>query len=320
MSSEVPPRVVEAIVSTTPKGDDESPQRSTLDFSDGLSVDAVGGERDVELESLASPIPAGHHHHGGGGGKNSVEEAPPKFESTEDLPPLRIHATRVPERLSATNLVIPEGLEKKLPHFRRPPRGDGGSRSRSRSPSVGKGTPPSGGSISGLFQGNNTNPHYAPTETTQDAGSSVSSLQDLEDFVGDPDILLDKAGMEELDPVALTTQRSIKDLAAGGGSSLQAVNERLSEETLEDTHAFQDVNPPVASASRDNSIGAGMDVLQEGDEDDDDDNSPIHSSKPAVILENMEHLEINDTGGGGGVEDSTTGVEDDSIPTDAPVL
>jgi|Transcript_9585 hypothetical protein len=315
MSSEEPPRVVEAIVSTTPKDDDEGLQRPspTLDFGDGLSVDAVGGERDVELESLASPTPHrhGHHHH-----RDSMDESH-EFESTEDLPPLRIHATRVPERLSASNLVIPEGLEKKLPHFRRHSR-DSGSRSRSRSPSVGKGTPPSGGSISGLMGNNTTTTNYAPTETTQDAGSSVSSLQDLEDFVVDPDILLDKAGMEELDPLA--SQRSVKDLAVGGGSSLQAVNERLSDETLEDAHAFQDLNPK-ASVSRDNSIGAGMDVLQEGDEDnEDDDMSPLHT-KPEVILENMEHLEINESHvESGGVEDSTTGAADDSIPTDTPVL
>mmetsp|Transcript_10338 Transcript_10338/g.14593 ORF Transcript_10338/g.14593 Transcript_10338/m.14593 type:complete len:305 (+) Transcript_10338:233-1147(+) len=298
-SSDAPPRVVEAIVSTTPKGDEEGTSGQHHDFTD-LSVEAVGGDRDVELESLTSPTP--HQHDGD-------EE-----ESTEDLPPLRIHATRVPERLSSSHLVIPEGLEKRLHPLRRPSKGEG-SRSRSRSPSVGKGTPGSGGSTGGAFAGGGANPNYAPTETTQDAGSSISSLQDLEDFVGDPDILLDKAGMEELDP--LVSQKSVKELTAGG-SSLPAVNERLCDETLEDTHAFQDLNPK-ASVSRDNSIGGGMDVLQEGDEDDDDEAIP--KQKPEVILENMEHLEINEPhGGAGSAANQDYSAADGSIPTDAPVV
>jgi len=157
--------------------------------------------------------------------EKSLEEL---FSDVPDFtPPLRIHATRVPERLSGS-LSIPDNITKNMMK-----RGRSGSRS----------------------------PLYD--------GSSISSL---EDAGFDTDILTDKMGTLELD--ASSTKELHKSMP--NLHYLQTVAERLSEETLDDCHAFSDVKRG-GSVSRGNSITTGgeassnyLEPLDEVQEDDDE--------------------------------------------------
>jgi hypothetical protein len=165
---------------------------------------------------------------------------------TEDLPPGRLHATRVPERLQA----------QKSPHttpLRRRSLSDrfarDNPRSRSRSPSL--------------------------KDTASDY--SMSSTRSLEDIVGDVDILTDKLGLSELDSEKSHMQaQSLSQKMC----NLATLNERMSEETLDDVHAFSDARPSSTASlsSRGNStVGTAGDVgnslletLDECCEDEDD--------------------------------------------------
>jgi hypothetical protein len=184
----------------------------------------------------------------------------------EELPPFRIHASRVPERLHSSYSSVLGGPQsgwsspalhhhvrrRSLPsEFTKP-------RSRSVSPSM--------------------------RDTTGD--SSISSLED------DSDILTDRMGLEELD---FEKQRSLADGLSVSSLSLQPVNERLSEDTLEDVHAFSDVTRTTGSvSSRANSICTGGDVgsllLETLDEVDDeggeaDEGAGVHISNLDEIHE-----------------------------------
>ena len=196
-------------------------------------------------------------------GRSDDEKSLDAEEWTSDIPdftpPLRIHATRVPERLSgsASVLQIPPGLQGQVQARRR--KSDSAmlstlsSRSGSRSP------------------GN----------TNFDGGSSLSSLEE----VIDPDILTDKMGLVELDCKDHSSNRGLN----ASCSNLPPVTERMSEETLEDCHAFSDVRRD-GSVSRGNSITTGGEVssniLEPLDECDDEDSN----EGGQVILTNMEEI------------------------------
>lgn len=157
-------------------------------------------------------------------------------------PPLRIHSTRVPERLSSSSLNVPPQIEKTLR------RKSGSNNSGTRSP---------------LFDG----------------GSSISSL---EDAGIDTDILTDKMGTLELDASSSKLNHSATNL------HLHTVAERLSEETLEDSHAFTDIKFE-GSVSRGNSITTGgeasSNVLEPLDEEDEEEETEI-----GVKITNMEEI------------------------------
>jgi hypothetical protein len=157
-------------------------------------------------------------------------------------PPLRIHSTRVPERLSSSSLNVPPQIEKTLR------RKSGSNNSGTRSP---------------LFDG----------------GSSISSL---EDAGIDTDILTDKMGTLELDASSSRLHNS------GTNLHLQTVAERLSEETLADTHAFTDIKRGEGTASRGNSITTGGEassyVLEPLDEEDEEE------PEGGVKITNMEEI------------------------------
>ena len=149
-----------------------------------------------------------------------VEDAAGKSSAAEEtddlnLPPGRMHATRVPQRLSGSACNSPIQAPSGLNHVLRK-RGVDGARSRSRSPMTRK-TAASGTS----------NP--TPTQTTADANSSISSLEDIVD----QDILYDRQGLVELD----LTESQRKLHSSRDNICLPPVNERLSEDTLEDVHA-----------------------------------------------------------------------------------
>jgi hypothetical protein len=109
-------------------------------------------------------------------------------------------------------------------------------------------------------------------------GGGGSSFSNLEDFI-DPDILTDKMGLVELEPShhhphqssSSSSQHQQHQLNASF-SNLAPVTERMSEETLEDVHAFSDV---VVRGTR-SSIAMGssgedvvlLEALDEGGEED----------------------------------------------------
>ena len=177
-------------------------------------------------------------------------------------PPLRIHATRVPERLagSASNLNIPPSLQIQGGQLRRRKSDPAvlSSRSGSRSPL-------------GHMQ-------------NFDGGSSISSLEE----VIDPDILTDKMGMLELD--LREQQLSARNLN-NSISNLPPLTERMSEEALEDCHAFLDIKRE-GQHSRGNSITTGgevsSNVLEPLDECEDEDIEEVEDGK--VKITNMEEI------------------------------
>ncbi|KAL7577321.1 hypothetical protein ACA910_002059 [Epithemia clementina (nom. ined.)] len=163
-----------------------------------------------------------------------------------------------------------------------------------------------------LRSGGSTAATAAPT---MDGNSSISSLEDLVDS----DILYDRAGLIDIDVLSSSTGSLDGSKSQGGRKAsssrefvnLPSVNERLSDETLEDVHAFSDVKVNTSgssNASRANSLtDAGdekvvLDPLEEGDdedgdEDDDQDSleDPSESSEmhmSPVILTNIENLSL----------------------------
>ena len=129
-------------------------------------------------------------------------------------PPLRINTAKLGLGGSLSTLEIPRGLERESHKKMKRRKSDPNSqRSGSRSPSA------------------------------YDGGSSISSLEEMGI---DTDVLTDKMGMLELD---LKEQQEQSERLNKSLSNLPPVSERLSEETLDDVHAFTDlatgVDPPV---------------------------------------------------------------------------
>jgi hypothetical protein len=79
------------------------------------------------------------------------------------------------------------------------------------------------------------------TVPTRYCDVSLSSMSSLEDFVDD--LLTDRNGLEEV------SSRLKGASSISAGLTLPSVNERMSEETLEDSHAFSDISALMAPAS-----------------------------------------------------------------------
>lgn len=223
--------------------------------------------------------------------------APSQIKNDEDdddmnnLPPGRMHATTslgnirlkgTPANKAMSMPVLPDAASTS----------SGGSGSRSKS---------------GSFVLNSNDPHPFHHH---DAGSTTS-MSSLEDLGVDQDILYDRAGLQD----DLQSVGSKKSHASSQKvvSNLPPVNERLSEDTLEDVHAFSDVK--VISISSNASRGANsmttnelkaLDPLMEDDDEDDDSINDLPSESlsnmPPVILTNMENLTLSAQGASG--EDS----------------
>ena len=229
-----------------------------------------------------------------------------QLEDDLNLPPGRMHATRVKERLSGSGqLNIPPGLASVLAKKRLEGSVPQSPRSRSRSPSL----------------------KDKITAGTTDANSSISSLDDIVD----QDILLDRAGV--IDGVA-EEERShgSRGHKLHNSSSecikLPPVSERMSEETLEDVHAFSDaavVRQPSSNASRANSIATGnnefLEPLTEEDEMEDDlDGIPEHEEGAVaqVILTNLDNISLNDDANDADRRAGTRGTGGSSLLEEAP--
>jgi len=135
------------------------------------------------------------------------------------------------------------------------------------------------GSESPLQRGNSS--------CTFDGGSSISSLEDLGI---DTDILTDKMGVLELN---LKTQQEITQSLHKSLSNLQAVNERLRDETLEDCHAFTDLKRE-GTLSRTGSITTSGDFILESLEEIDDEGDPNEKTSKIKITNLAEILEAPD--------------------------
>mmetsp|Transcript_3960 Transcript_3960/g.6241 ORF Transcript_3960/g.6241 Transcript_3960/m.6241 type:complete len:389 (-) Transcript_3960:348-1514(-) len=166
-----------------------------------------------------------------------------KESDEEYAAPMHLHALRTPARL------------KGAPRSRSSSRSRPGSRRNSISPPrkvVGGGELIVGGfnlspspSVESSLDGN------LATGTPSSPHSSRSSL--CGDSFVDPDILLDKLGMKDLDPNV--TQAELQELLKRhiSSSGLPTLNERMSEETLDDVHAFQDLKFVKKSGSKEES-------------------------------------------------------------------
>lgn len=236
-----------------------------------------------------------------------------------DLAPLRIRATHIHNRLSASQLQIPPGLQQHVQQEKRysldskvqtvsPGSSIAGSsgfrgRSRSRSPSMRSGK---------------------ATTTTHDGNSSLSSL---EEFV-DSDILYDKLGFVELDIKAEKNkqQHAHQWQDNSRANNLTPVSERMSEDTLEDVHAFSDLS--ANTNTRPSSVGTGestvggevsshvLEPLDEGDEDLESDSDVEAEGEAQVILTNLENITLQDHGSSSQkTPASKTGADSPSLPT-----
>jgi hypothetical protein len=242
-------------------------------------------------------------------------------DSDFDLPPFRIHATRVPDRLSASfsNLSNHGSLPGHHAHHHSFAMGSTSSAARRRSLSDQlAGTPPLNSSASlgsGSAVGNNTNttrsrsksPSWKPDKQTLDhkLSSSFSSLEDL-GYPMDSDILTDRMGFVELE----ANQNPLsKEALHASMSSLPPVSERMCEDTLEDVHAFSDITSMTrtsvtsgSSLSRGNSVATGevgsfvLEPLDEECEYEEElDDVSDDEKQQEVILTNLENLTIHET-------------------------
>jgi hypothetical protein len=217
------------------------------------------------------------------------------------LEPFRIHPlVKVGDRLSSGNLQIPMGLQNAQKRFSLDSKiSSFSSRSRSRSPSLRSGKD-------------------RATITTQDGNSSISSL---EEFV-DSDILYDKLGFLDYDKDSKNKQnyhQHSHSYTFGDNTSrpinLTPVSERMSEDTMEDVHAFTDISANTNTRAS-SSVGTGgstsvggevsshvLEPLDEGDEDlesSDDDEKEGH-----IIVTNLENITLQ----------QSESVEDDGAKT-----
>ena len=122
-----------------------------------------------------------------------------------------------------------------------------------------------------------------------DANSSISSLDDIVD----QDILLDRQGFGDLDLTA--EQRKMH--SSREFVNLPPVNERMTEDSLEDIHAFSDL-PTNTSRANSLSIATGgeayLEALDECEEEGEDDDLSDVEEEPVgqIILTNMENLTL----------------------------
>jgi len=164
----------------------------------------------------------------------------------EDLAPMHLHALRSPAKL------------KGAPRSRSSSRSRPGSRKTSPQP-----------------RSNNVAVPSNLVGTTISPSPSVSSSLDGSTGVGgehhhviDPDLLLDKLGLRDLD--ANASHDEIQEMLKkhiSSNNGLPTLNERLSEATLDDVHAFQD----LVSAKKATSV------------DNDGDNSPGKAARDSLM-------------------------------------
>lgn len=199
----------------------------------------------------------------------------------EDLPPLRMGATtRLPERLSASTSRLMTMMDSPSSGTTTTMTTTMNNTTASSSGHRRKSLPEFLKDLRGAHRSK------SPSSRGLRDDSSVSSRSSM-DMV-DNDILTDRMGMEDLNSsVCSATREQLHNPVA----ALPPVNERLSEDTLEDVHAFSD----ISRSSRGNSVAAlsevgslYLDTLEEEEEDDNDGGVMISNMENLTILEECE--------------------------------
>lgn len=168
-------------------------------------------------------------------------------EEEEYAAPMHLHALRTPAKL--------KGAVRSRSSSRSRP----GSRRNSVSPPRGGGGHPGGELIIG---GGGGSGGLSPSMSVESSLDGISHGSGAGDVI-DPDILLDKLGFRDLDPNA--TQEELQELLRkhiSSNSSLPTLNERMSEETMDDVHAFQDLQF-VSKSSKASSSNSGDELDNE---------------------------------------------------------
>jgi hypothetical protein len=217
----------------------------------------------------------------------SISNSDQLDDTDYNLPPGRINAVKGHHRLQGSGSNI-----MSLMHSR--PTGNETPRSRSVSPSM-------------KDRATGTTTGYS-TSITHDANSSISSCDDI-----DSDILTDRAGFSDELTENIRRMHNSRDQL----NLPPTVNERMTEDTLEDIHAFSEVQ--VRTRSSNASLVSGvssvanegvLEPCMEGEEDDSDysdddtggdgyDGDKVRkehrkkSNHPTIILTNIENLNLH---------------------------
>lgn len=206
-----------------------------------------------------------------------------------NLPPGRLHAVKGHQRLhgSMGNLLEVLQARSDIIYNHNSHSHPGTPRSRSRSPSIGRehrSTKPLLASSQGTTATGGAGGGGTTTVTTHDANSSISSFDDA---FFDQDILTDRAGVQD---DLSESQRKLHSSTSKELHLPATVLERMSEDSLEDAHAFTDcycaTTRSSSNASRVSHVSgsnAGDNMLEPLDEcdeglEDDDDNETNNSS------------------------------------------
>ena len=164
----------------------------------------------------------------------------------EDLAPMHLHALRSPAKL------------KGAPRSRSSSRSRPGSRKTSPQPRSNHVAVPS----------NLVGTTISPSPSVGSSLDGSTGVGGGEHHVIDPDLLLDKLGLRDLD--ANASHDEIQEMLKkhiSSNNGLPTLNERLSEATLDDVHAFQD----LVSAKKATSV------------DNDGDNSPGKAARDSLM-------------------------------------
>jgi len=218
------------------------------------------------------------------------------YDHEMNAAPLHLHAMRVPARLQGSSQ-----------HSLKIIRSRSSSRSRSRSRATSRDASPSpSDNLPGVVL---SRPSSATSSITGDLESSITAGGVQINI--DPDILLDRMAMED--------SSSTMNDSFGSMSMLPCLNERMSEESLEDCHAFTDLRNMIRqipgaggsgsdpARSRDGSVAGGsilgdpsglLETLKEFEEEseDGDDDQKKEEESTDMGLKIKRKSTVNDLG------------------------
>jgi len=179
--------------------------------------------------------------------KNDDDDDDEDANNEEDLAPMHLHALRSPAKLKGA------------------PR----SRSSSRSRPGSRKTSPQPRNTVVVPSSNLVGTTISPSPSVGSSLDGSIGVGGGEHHVIDPDLLLDKLGLRDLD--ANASHDEIQEMLKkhiSSNNGLPTLNERLSEETLDDVHAFQDL---VSAKKKATSV------------DNDGDNSPGKAARDSLM-------------------------------------
>jgi len=256
----------EDITNVTNKDTSQTSESSALTAPDVQDAKAI-------LDAAKKAAAEEHIKQGDGGGDKDVDlEAAPLHLHTLRQPPLLQGIPSIRSRSRSTSRSRTSSRDVS-PSPSQTSAGGGGGGHHHRKSSIGLGTPAD--PIPGTLE--EPPSYYTNTQTT---ASSTSGGSDAGSDI-DPDILLDKLGFDDLEPPA-PHKIAEGDLALGSSwahssQPLPSLNERMSEESLDDTRAFQDLVSTLHTSLRgQDEISEEIEALgtlQEDDESEEEEDS-----------------------------------------------